>query len=73
VWVILDTKKSQIGAKVWVIRGSKIHAGGARKVVAIGIFDLNLANFSRIISKLKLNPTLYSNFVNGHCAFLLPN
>jgi hypothetical protein len=39
----------------------------------IGVFNLNLANFSRIISKLKLNPTLYSNFVNRHCAFSLPN
>jgi hydroxymethylpyrimidine pyrophosphatase-like HAD family hydrolase len=42
-------------------------------VLLIGIFNLNLATFSRIISKLKLNPTLYSNFVNRHCAFSLPN
>jgi hypothetical protein len=27
-------EKSHIGAKVWVIRGSKIHTGGARKVIA---------------------------------------
>jgi hypothetical protein len=33
VWVILDPEKSQIGAKVWVIRGSKIHTDGARKVI----------------------------------------
>jgi hypothetical protein len=34
VWVILDPQKSQIGAKVWVIRVSKIHASGVRKVIA---------------------------------------
>jgi hypothetical protein len=34
VWVILDHEISKIGAKVWVIRGSKIHTGGARKVIA---------------------------------------
>jgi hypothetical protein len=48
-------------------------AGMAWAQLPIGVFKLNLANFSRIISKLKLNPTLYSNFVNGHCAFSLPN
>jgi hypothetical protein len=45
----------------------------AYMAATIGVLNLNLANFSRIISKLKLNPTLYSNFVNRHCAFSLPN
>jgi hypothetical protein len=33
-------------------------AGMAWAQLPIGVFNLNLANFSRIISKLKLKPTL---------------